>query len=231
MHPDCEVQVPPNSDPISVSNDDPSKKSPISAISTPGGFDCFLDLWEAAGEFYFDIHYTKRSDKNCVAPFEIFGLAICWDNSPVYYINVPKDLLRSEKGRNSCLLSTGSNEKSDSPPPPHSVEIMKKRWNKIRVIMENNNNKKITWNLKVQIQVLKCAAVSIQRLGTLNPVGNNLGLEVIDSSYLLFSPVHVKNGIDMSIVAWILWPDEERSSNPNLEKVIPLIRVTIMHKK
>jgi DNA polymerase theta len=24
----------------------------------------------------------------------------------------------------------------------------------------------------------------------------------------------------MCIVAWILWPDEERSSNPNLEKVI-----------
>ena len=30
----------------------------------------------------------------------------------------------------------------------------------------------------------------------------------------------VKDAIDMCIVAWILWPDEESSSSPNLDKVM-----------
>ncbi|KAL5850413.1 hypothetical protein ACOSQ3_008468 [Xanthoceras sorbifolium] len=219
-HLDLEVQVRPNRDLHLVSKDSASKKGPISAINTPGGFDCFLDLWEATREFYFDIHYTKRSEVNSVAPFEIHGLAICWENSPVYYINVPKDLLWSENRRNADLCNSGSSDKGNDLPPEHWLEIMKKRWNKVGVIMENKDVRKFTWNLKVQIQMLKCAAVSIQRFGSLNPVGNNVGLEVIDSLYLLLSPVHVKNAIDMCIVAWILWPDEERSSNPNLEKEV-----------
>ncbi|KAB2617879.1 activating signal cointegrator 1 complex subunit 3-like [Pyrus ussuriensis x Pyrus communis] len=45
--------------------------------------------------------------------------------------------------------------------------------------------------------------------------GNSSG----DSSFLLLPPVHIKDGIDMCIVAWVFWPDEERSSNPNLEKL------------
>ncbi|KAK1550568.1 hypothetical protein Q3G72_021166 [Acer saccharum] len=219
-HLDHEVQVRPDRDLFLVSKDSSSKKGPISAINTPGGFDCFLDLWEATREFYFDIHYTKRSEVNSVAPFEIHGLAICWENSPVYYINVPKDLLWSDNRRNDYLLISGSSDKGKDLPPDQWLEIMKKRWNKIGVIMENKDVRKFTWNLKVQIQVLKRAAVSIQRFGSLNPVGKSVGLEVIDNSYSLLSLVHVKNGIDMCIVAWILWPDEERSSNPNLEKEV-----------
>ncbi|KAL4607393.1 hypothetical protein ACB092_09G170400 [Castanea dentata] len=44
----------------------------------------------------------------------------------------------------------------------------------------------------------------------------------------MLSPVNVKDGIDVCIVAWILWPDEERNSNPNLEKVFRRIISTTL---
>lgn len=225
-HLDNEVQDLPNRAPCLVNKDSACKKGPINAVNVLGGFDCFLDVWEATQEFYFDIHYNKRSEVNSLAPFEIHGLAICWENSPVYYINLPKDLLWSDKRRNDSLLICGSSDKNDILPPEPGFETMKLRWKRIGEIMEKRDIRKFTWNLKVQIQVLKRAAVSIQRFGCFNLVGNSLGLELIDNSFLLLSPVHVKDGIDMCIVAWILWPDEERSSNPNLEKVIFLFLLT-----
>ncbi|KAJ7966000.1 helicase and polymerase-containing protein TEBICHI [Quillaja saponaria] len=196
------------------------QKGPISAVNTPGGFDSFLDLWESVGEFFFDIHYNKRLELNSVSPFEIHGIAICWENSPVYYINLPKDLLWSDYRRDECLSLSASSNKRDRSPSEQDMGIARHRWSRIGNIMEKNNVRKFTWNLKVQIQVLKSPAISVQRFGCLNVVENWMGLELVDSSYLLLSPIHVKGGIDMCVVAWILWPDEERSSNPNLEKEV-----------
>ncbi|KAM7276027.1 hypothetical protein ACFE04_017893 [Oxalis oulophora] len=183
----------------------PCEGGPINAINSPGGFDLFLDLWDSTKEFYFDIHYTKHSEVNCVAPFEIHGIAICWESSPVYYVNLPKDLL-------------WSGNKGNVPRLENSWEVFKNRWNRICEILGKRNIRKFTWNLKVQIQVLKNSSVSIQRLDSLNLKENSLGLEVIDGSYLKLSPVYLRDVIDLCIVVWILWSDEERSSNPNLEK-------------
>jgi DNA polymerase theta len=83
--------------------------------------------------------------------------------------------------------------------------------------------RKFTWNLKVQIQVLKKPSVSTQRFGSLDKLDKNMDLEVVDNSYLLLPPIHVKDAIDMCIVAWILWPDEESSSSPNLDKVPQIV--------
>ncbi|XP_044464498.1 helicase and polymerase-containing protein TEBICHI isoform X2 [Mangifera indica] len=199
--------------------DSPWTRGPINAANTPGGFDHFLDIWEATQEFYFDIHYNKQSKANYVALFEIHGIAICWENSPVYYVNLPKDLLWSGNNKNDDLIISGSNNKSGSVSPELLLEIMKQRWKRIGEIMEKKDVRKYTWNLKVHNQVLKCAAVSVQRFGCLNLVRKSLGPELIDNLYLL-SPIYIKDGIDLCIVAWILWPDEERSSNPNLEKEV-----------
>lgn len=218
-HHDLEVQGRAKRDPCPVNKDSACKKGPTNAVNTPGGFDGFLDLWAAAQEFYFDIHYNKRSEMNSAAPFEIHGLAICWENSPVYYISLPKDLLWSNDKRKNNLLACGSSNENEIPPPEHWLEMMNQRWKRIGEIMQKTDVRKFTWNLKVQLQVLKCAAVSIQRFGFLNLVGK-MDLKLIDSLYLLLSPVHMTDGTDLSIVTWILWPDEERSSSPNLEKVI-----------
>ncbi|XP_020536582.1 helicase and polymerase-containing protein TEBICHI isoform X2 [Jatropha curcas] len=186
------------------------EKSPINASNTPGGFDSFLALWDSAKEFYFDLHYSRRSELNNItrfACFEIHGMAICWESSPVYYVNLPKDLLWSDNQRNIL-------------PPENWLEIVRNRWNQISEIMGKRGVKKFSWNLKIQVQVLKNAIVSIQRFGCLNLSGKSSDIELIDSSHLLLSPINVKEAIDMCVVAWILWPDEERSSNPNLEKEV-----------
>lgn len=74
--------------------------------------------------------------------------------------------------------------------------------------------------MKVQIQVFRNSAVSVQRIGRPYLAGKDMGPEIIDNSYLVLPPVDVNDGIDICVVAWILWPDEERSSCPNLEKVV-----------
>ncbi|KAJ6373044.1 hypothetical protein OIU76_027389 [Salix suchowensis] len=199
--------------------DSACKKGPTNASSISGGFDSFLDLWDATQEFYFDIHYNKRSKVNSVSPFEIHGIAICWENSPVYFINLPKDLLWSHKQRNDSTPSQ-SGDKSNVQPPENWLEIVGKRWNKIGEIMGKRGVLKFTWNLKVQLQVLKGAVVSIQRFGCPNFSRKIFCPELIDSSHLPLSPINIKEAIDMCIVAWILWPDEERSSTPNLEKEV-----------
>ncbi|GJN13402.1 hypothetical protein PR202_gb00096 [Eleusine coracana subsp. coracana] len=77
-------------------------KGPVNAYNFPGGFDCFLDQWSAVSEFYFDLHFVKKSTKLSSAFFEVFGLAVCWEKSPVYYCNFPKD-----------LVTTGINDSSE----------------------------------------------------------------------------------------------------------------------
>ncbi|GER38071.1 DNA polymerase I family protein [Striga asiatica] len=190
-------------------------KGPVNAASIPGGVDSFLDLWEATTEFFFDIHFTKKSDLNSIAPFEIHGMAICWENSPVYYLNIQKDLFRYSSHGND--QSTGS---KDVLLENHRLEMVNKRWTRIGMIVGKKDSKKFTWNLKVQIQVLKNPAVAVNKFSSLHGEIKSLGMDLIENSYFMLSAVHVRAAIDMCIVAWILSPDEERSSYPNLEKEV-----------
>ncbi|XP_022131667.1 helicase and polymerase-containing protein TEBICHI isoform X3 [Momordica charantia] len=200
--------------------DGSSMKGPMHAVSTFGGFESFLDLWDATQEFYFDLHYTKRSVVNSVVPFELHGIAICWENSPVYYVNLPKDLLLSKSGKSLYPDDSTTGDQTDVSQYERQFEMVEKRWKRINEIFAKENVRKFAWNLKVQVQVLKCPAVSIQKLGYLNSARRSMGLELVDGSYLVLSGVHISNGIDMCIVAWILWPDDERNSTPNLEKEV-----------
>ncbi|KAL8244776.1 hypothetical protein R6Q59_011034 [Mikania micrantha] len=185
-----------------------SEKGPTSAVSMPGGFDSFLDMWDTTQDFFFDIHFNKRSEFNTIAPFELHGIAICWEDSPVYYISIPKDLFWSE---NKLI----KNPISDS-----NFEVAKQRWVRIGMIMGKSQVRKFGWNLKIQNQALKNPAVSIQRFGNLNHLVKTKGVELVENSYYMFPPVHLKDVVDLCVVVWILWPDDERSSNPNLEKEI-----------
>ncbi|KAJ4950046.1 hypothetical protein NE237_026878 [Protea cynaroides] len=199
-------------------------KGPTGASNSSGGFDGFLDLWDTISEFYFDIHFTKRSELNSIVPFEIHGMAICWENSPVYYINISKDLMGSGKlnsnGENEDASRSAHSDSSNVVTVSHRWEIAKNRWNRMAMIMGRSHVRKISWNLKVQIQVLKYPGISVQRFGGLSFIQKDMNIELIDNSYFLLSPIYVKDGIDMCLVTWILWPDEERSSNPNLEKEV-----------
>ncbi|WJX16443.1 DNA-directed DNA polymerase [Trifolium repens] len=202
--------------------DSSSRKGPINAVSSPGGLDSFLDLWDTVPEFYFDIHYIKRLELHSAAPFEIHGIAICWENSPMYYINLPRDILLFDNRKDDgfSLSACSYKQKVSSSNSKQDIINAMNRWSRICKIMEKKNVRKFTWNLKVQIQVLKKPSVSTQRFGSLDKLDKNMDLEVVDSSYLLLPPIHVKDAIDMCIVAWILWPDEESSSSPNLDKEV-----------
>ncbi|PON76487.1 Helicase and polymerase-containing protein TEBICHI [Parasponia andersonii] len=196
------------------------EKGPMHATNIPGGFDSFLDIWGNVSEFCFDVHYNRRLEVNSIAHFEVHGIAICWEDSPVYYVNLPKDLLWSDKNVNDCSNVNVYGNINNLVPAGHWLEKVRHRWERISRIMGKGDVRKYSWNLKVQIQVLKSPAVSVQKFGSQTLEGENTGFEIIDSSFLLLTPVHVKYGIDMCIVSWILWPDEERSSSPNLEKEV-----------
>lgn len=178
-------------------------KGPVNAYSFPGGFDCFLNQWSAVSEFSFDVHFMKKSIKPSLTLFEVFGLAVCWENSPIYYCNFPKD-----------LVTTGNKD---------SIEMwgnFQRRWKKIADIMQQKSVKKMTWNLKIQIQALKSAYISCQRLARFHLDPKMLdNIEVLDSSYVMLSPISVYSGLDICLLAWVLWPDEESRTVPNLEKV------------
>lgn len=199
------------------------RKGPINASSISGGFDSFLNQWEAMTEFYFDVHFTQRSELHSLVPFEIFGLAVCWKESPVYYISLPKDLV--------AFSSVSSQDSVSKASPDYKTKFLSLddfwrtacyRWERICGIMGRNGVKKFTWKLKRQIQVLKFPGVSIQKFGGQHfEHGLENGIRIVDNSHILLPTVVINDGIDMCLVAWILWPDEESKSCQNLEKVAP----------
>ncbi|XP_020246250.1 helicase and polymerase-containing protein TEBICHI isoform X2 [Asparagus officinalis] len=200
------------------SNNKVNDQGPTNASNYPGGFDSFLDHWESEKEFYFDLHFSNRSALNSQFLFEVFGLAICWENSPVYYINLSKDLASSAK-------QTTSHATSKSSAIDHNIcevwDFARNRWNRIAKIMSRNGVRKVTWNLKSQIQVLKFPCISSQRLGRLTVNHTELNsMKLVDGSFVSLPPISVHGGIDTCLVAWILWPDEESKYSPNLEKVV-----------
>nr|CAD1822289.1 unnamed protein product [Ananas comosus var. bracteatus] len=181
-----------------------TEKGPINACNFPGGFDSFLDQWYGVSEFSFDVHFLKHSDTRSLVQFEVIGLAICWKNSPVFYCSLPKDLLSTNK-LSMCDI----------------WEVAKSRWNMIGKIMQQNGVKKTTWNLKTQIQALKAPCISIQRFGRLGLDHKNLDdIKVINSSYIQLPSIVVHGGIDICLVSWVLWPDEESKITPNIDKVV-----------
>ncbi|KAJ0251931.1 DEAD/DEAH box helicase domain-containing protein [Hirschfeldia incana] len=214
----AEQQLTRNAD-IPLSNkDNAGDKGPITAGNIRGGFDSFLELWESAGEFFFDIHYNKLQGLNSRISYEIHGIAICWDSSPVYYVNLNKDLPNLECAEK--LSSDAAIGKKEVLGTHNMFDIIKSRWNRVSAIMGNVKTRKFTWNLKVQIQVLKSPAISVQRCTRLNLEEGIRNFELVDGSWLVMPPLRVNHTIDMSIVTWILWPDEERYSNPNIDKEV-----------
>ncbi|PKU62051.1 helicase and polymerase-containing protein TEBICHI isoform X1 [Dendrobium catenatum] len=196
-------------------------KGPSCASTFPGGFDSFLEQWDLKREFYFDLHYSKLPDQNSSLRFEVFGLAICWENSPIYYVNFLRDFLPCKM--ESSYHDELTNREGGIIKNLASFDIWsfaKSRWEKLGKIVSKNGSRKLCWNLKTQIQVLKFPCISLQRF-------NRLGLELkmlndtelIGSSYILLPTISVHDGIDLCLMTWSLWPDDESKSAPSLEKL------------
>ncbi|KAK9742154.1 hypothetical protein RND81_03G151800 [Saponaria officinalis] len=193
-------------------------KGPIN-ISSGTDFDAFMSLWESVREFYFDLHFNKRSEATINAAYEVHGIAICWDNSPVYYINLSKILLFSEKNTNANSPDNESPCQTNSVDANILLSTANSRWNRIGTILGSSSVRKFTWNLKIQVQVLTNAVLPIHR-ASLSQVLRNADIELVDGSLYRLPILVLQEVIDMCVVSWILWPDEERSSTPSLEKEV-----------
>ncbi|KAJ0247364.1 Helicase and polymerase-containing protein TEBICHI [Hirschfeldia incana] len=215
-----EQQLTRNAHSLLSNKDNAGEKGPITAGNISGGIDSFLKLWESAEEFFFDIHYNKLQNLNSRISYEVHGIAICWNDSPVYYVNLNKDLPNLECEEKEKLFKDAVVEKKEALGSQNMFDVIKSRWNRISKIMGNESTRKFTWNLKNQIQVLKSPAISIQRCARLNLAEVARDHEFVDGSWLVMLPLRISNTIDMSIVSWILWPDEERHSNPNIDKEV-----------
>ncbi|EPS68789.1 hypothetical protein M569_05979, partial [Genlisea aurea] len=191
------------------------ERGPVSVGSSPGGLDVFMDLWSATATFFFDVYYKKKSEFDAMAPFELHGIAICWKDSPVYYLNIPKDLIRCGTQQNEDSMANKNIKVQED-----LLEMAKKRWARITSIMQRKDVRKFSWNLKPQIQVLRCPSVCANKFSCLQSGISFFGVEQVNKTYFMFSPIHVISAIDLSVMAWIISPDEEKGSNPNLEKEV-----------
>ncbi|CAH2077166.1 unnamed protein product [Thlaspi arvense] len=103
---------------------------------------------------------------------------------------------------------------------PNAASILSNEDNVEQHLTENAHIPPSNKDNAVQIQVLKSPAISIQRCARLNLPEGNSDLELVDGSWLVMPPLRISHTIDMSILTWILWPDEERHSNPNIDKEV-----------
>ncbi|MQL93723.1 hypothetical protein Taro_026365, partial [Colocasia esculenta] len=200
-----------------------SEKGPINVNAIPGGFDSFLDQWDAVTEFYFDVHFAKGSELNSLGPFEILGIAVCWQASPVYYINLSRDLISSGMlDLHNGLRGTSTYDNTKVRFPLGNLwKAASYRWERMSKIMGRSGVRKFTWNLKYQIQVLKTPGISAQRFGGLQLEFTGMNeIKLVGNSHILLPSIIVHDGMDLCLVAWILWPDEESRYSPNLEKVV-----------
>lgn len=114
-------------------------------------------------------------------------------------------------------------DKKDKPSNDEGVvsgwERIMKRWARFSMIMEKMHVKKCCWILKLQVQVLQNPFMSFHKIGSLSDALSKNHILLVDGSYFTLSPVIVKDGIDLCIVAWLLRPGEESNSCPYLEKV------------
>ncbi|KAH9615418.1 hypothetical protein KSS87_023001 [Heliosperma pusillum] len=194
-----------------------NEKGPIN-IACATDLDAFMSLWESVREFYFDLHFNKHSEGNSNVAYEVHGISICWENSPVYYVKFAKILLLSEKNSNVDSCDNESSGQTNSVGANIMFSTANFRWNRVGEILGSCNVRKFTWNLKVQVQVLRNAVLPIHRI-SLSQRLKNAGIELLDGTLYKLPVLVVQEGIDMCVVSWILWPDDERSSIPSLEKV------------
>ncbi|KAH9300440.1 hypothetical protein KI387_012023, partial [Taxus chinensis] len=177
---------------------------PIDVNSINGGFESFLNMWKLVKEFCFDLHYSNSSVGGSLLMLEVHGLAVCWEGSPVYYVNFSKRSMDIE--RNDAY-------------PKGRYDIAKERWNKVAKVMCQKDVNKVAWNLKSQFQVFMKPGISMPNHK--KDEASKKKTEAFAEMPLMSLPsVDVKDVIDLCLVAWLLWPDEESTDCPTLEQEV-----------
>lgn len=123
-------------------------RGPIDVDKLVGGFEEFLMRWRGVDEFAFDFHFETQNS-GVPEVFEMMGVAICWKDSPVYYVNfLPVKVSAHGTTRNS------SDEKTAVRETESALNESQTRWRHVGAMLSKTAVRKISWDLKVQIQAL-----------------------------------------------------------------------------
>ena len=200
-----------------------SNNGPVDVNTMSGGFDFFLNKWEQVSEFCFDLHFSNASEGDSSPIFEVQGLAVCWENSPVYYLKFSKSFCNKE---NRCATfhndeRNAANSNQQSNYLNGRFDICKEKWKRVAKVMGQKGVNKITWNLKSQLQAFKKPSTFVPKVSqNKGEVSQAKSEETLTGMSLLLLPsIDIEEAIDICIVAWLLWPNEESTYTPTLEQV------------
>ncbi|CAM6130031.1 unnamed protein product [Calypogeia fissa] len=201
---------------------------PIDVDKMKGGFDAFFQQWRSVDEFCFDLYYKNQSAQTIIQRFDIEGVAICWKHSPVYYVSLSKSS-NSGSGK-EALCGNLLEEKiviadnkahaghafSQSGSELSALDSIELRWKNISSVLSRNGPRKLGWDLKNQLRALCNAGIS-QPNGKLE----NAAPRENENNLHSLSPIFLGEPyVDVHIVSWLLWPDEESSQNLSLEQEV-----------
>ncbi|KAL3691255.1 hypothetical protein R1sor_004906 [Riccia sorocarpa] len=197
---------------------------PVDVEKLPGGFDSFLATWSGVDEFVFDLNYRNYSSDSVAEDYyEVEGLAVCWEGSPVYYIRLTnlRPLRNAPQEKESSHTEGNGGDGNEAAELEKLTQLHRERWEKVFSVFSRSGVRKVSWNLKDQIRALANPVIPAPS-GKGDEVKNapTFGSKRSVSRVLKMAAVTLQEPyLDVRVAAWLLWPDEESSHTLTLEQV------------
>lgn len=208
-------------------------KGPVDVDKIPGGFNKFWEKWNAVEEFAFDLYCKVPATEVTTKLIEVEGMALCWRDSPVYYVSFsrgqkPLDGSAPDVGKSDVLVMANSTSiNAVTCLGEEAWSLARMRWEKASEVFLKAGVKKVAWDVKGQLHALTNPGFHVP----LQHQDNGKSLVVFDSKpnpvqLRAFPALKVQEHlVDVRVAAWLLWPDEESAQTFSLEQVTTIISV------
>ncbi|XP_073390265.1 helicase and polymerase-containing protein TEBICHI isoform X3 [Physcomitrium patens] len=182
-----------------------------------GGFDEFLRRWQGVDEFAFDF-YFRTPRKGLPDPFEVMGVAICWKDSPVYYVNLS---IVHKSFQHATNPNCGNKEVIIREVNSSLIESQT-RWRHVGTMLSKTGVRKISWDLKIQLQVLNNPGLHVPSARQTTEHERGVpDVKAREGEVVALPSIRVQMPcIDTRVAAWLLWPDEESTRLLSLEQEV-----------
>eukprot|EP00850_Spirogloea_muscicola_P005539 SM000025S08434 [mRNA] locus=s25:718080:729951:- [translate_table: standard] len=181
-------------------------QGPVNIEKMPGGLPAFIASSAGAKDVFFDLHISKKLPRPILE-----GVAMCWEGSRVHYFKLARSkYIQAPDG------SPGQAKNVQESPGSHNVIAGSlTRWQALGSIFERSCVRKIGWDLKEQVKVLRKPVVRLPygswEQGP-HTASQGVNLPTNKDSLLELKAVHLNDPIvDLRIALWILSPDRESS--------------------
>ncbi|CAK9217649.1 unnamed protein product [Sphagnum jensenii] len=203
-------------------------KGPVDVDKIPGGFNKFWEKWNAVEEFAFDLYCKVPATEVTTKLIEVEGMALCWRDSPVYYVSFsrgqkPLDGSAPDVGKSDVLVMANSTSiNAVTCLGEEAWSLARMRWEKASEVFLKAGVKKVAWDVKGQLHALTNPGFHVP----LQHQDNGKSLVVFDSKP---NPVQLRalpalkvqeHLVDVRVAAWLLWPDEESAQTFSLEQEV-----------